>query len=214
MTLSGVVFFPQAMLPLHIFEPRYRQMLEDVLEGERIFCVAGQNESLVEDDGRFEPPYEIASVGIVRASHQNENGTSNLILQGLTRVRVRRIIQEEPYRLAEIEPLASEPGAEPDVLSANKRRLIKVLKSHARLGGRVPEEVLNFLETVDDADAVIDLAAFTLCSNDEEKQHLLETLDTAQRYTAYMNYLSAENARLALDKQLRGELDADDADRN
>lgn len=214
MTLSGVVFFPQAMLPLHIFEPRYRQMLEDVLEGERIFCVAGQNESLAEDDGRFEPPYEIASVGIVRASHQNDDGTSNLILQGLTRVRVRRIIREEPYRLAEIEPLICEPGTDPETLAAQKRQLIKVLKSHARLGGRVPEEVLAFLEKVDDADAVIDLAAFTLCSDDDEKQHLLEILDTQRRYAAYLDYLSGENARLALDKQLRGELKPGDADRN
>lgn len=214
MTLSGVVFFPQAMLPLHIFEPRYRKMLEDVLEGERIFCVAGQNESLAQDDGRFEPPFEIASVGIVRASHQNDDGTSDLILQGITRVRVKRIVCEEPYRMAEVEPLPSEPGAPDEVLSASKTRLLRVLKSHRKLGGQVPDEVLNFLESLNDVDAVIDLAAFTLCADKEEKQHLLETLDTAQRYSNYTDYLAAENARLALDKQLRGELGADDADRN
>ena len=67
MTLPNVTFFPQALMPLHIFEPRYRQMLKDVLATNRLFAIAGLNEKLIGLENQFEPPYRIASVGIVRA---------------------------------------------------------------------------------------------------------------------------------------------------
>src|ERR1035437_4036916 len=80
MTLPNVVFFPQALLPLHIFESRYRQMLRDVLASDRLFAVAGLD---VQQAGRrFEPPHRIAGVGMVRACQKNDNGTSNLLIQG------------------------------------------------------------------------------------------------------------------------------------
>ena len=55
MTLPEVAFFPQALLPLHIFEPRYRAMLKDVLATHRLFAVAGLNTHA--DTQQFEPPH-------------------------------------------------------------------------------------------------------------------------------------------------------------
>src|SRR6266498_3423213 len=86
MTLPNTAFFPQALMPLHIFEPRYRQMLRDVLASNRIFAVAGMNLERLSEPGSFEPSYRVAGVGIVRACQKNDNGTSNLLLQGLCRV--------------------------------------------------------------------------------------------------------------------------------
>ena len=94
MTLPGVAFFPQALLPIHIFEPRYRQMLRDVLATDRLFAVAGIDPRKPND---FEPPHRIASMGIVRACQENKDGTANLLLQGLARVEIQSIISDEPY---------------------------------------------------------------------------------------------------------------------
>src|SRR5882757_5542155 len=100
MTLPDVAFFPQALMPLHIFEPRYREMLRDVLSTNRLFAVAGLNAR--DDTGRFEPLYRVATIGIVRACQGNEDGTSNLLLQGLARVEVKGIVREHPYRSVRI----------------------------------------------------------------------------------------------------------------
>ena len=102
MTLSQTVLFPQAMMPLFIFEPRYREMLSTVLEGDRIFAVAALDER-DEDAEVLETPYSIAGVGVVRACKQNPDGTSNLILQGLARVKFENFVCEEPYRRARIQ---------------------------------------------------------------------------------------------------------------
>jgi Lon protease-like protein len=111
MTLPNLAFFPQALLPLHIFEPRYRRMLTDVLETNRIFAVACLDTGAAAASLSSEPPHRVACIGLVRACQKNDNGTSNLLLQGLCRVSIEAIVSEEPYRRIRIRALASEPGA-------------------------------------------------------------------------------------------------------
>ena len=96
MTLPGIVFFPKAMVPLRIFESRYRQMLADVIEGHRMFALLGLDEKAAADTDALEPPFMTASAGIIRWSKMNSDGTSNLILQGVSRIRVLDFVREEP----------------------------------------------------------------------------------------------------------------------
>src|SRR5205814_10186063 len=83
MTLRDATLFPQALLPLYIFEPRYRRMLADMLRSERMFSVAMQK------PGRTrETPCSVAGLGLIRVSVGHDDGTSHLILQGLARVEI------------------------------------------------------------------------------------------------------------------------------
>lgn len=107
MVLSGVPLFPHALLPLHIFEPRYRAMLAHALAGERMFAVATARPG-VSEARRPAHIFPVAGVGLVRACVGNPDGTSQLILQGLTRVRFTEFVQEKPFFIARIEPLTSD----------------------------------------------------------------------------------------------------------
>jgi len=150
MTLQGTALFPQALMPLHIFEPRYRQMLRDVLASNRLFAVAGLDVQRASDPTAFEPPCRVATVGIVRACQKNDNGTSNLLLQGLCRVEVLSIAHDEPYRRIRVRALSSSAGAssvENESLRAELARLISVKLRLAPGGGK---EMADFLRTVDD----------------------------------------------------------------
>src|SRR5512140_1667725 len=91
MTLPNTVFFPQALLPLHIFEPRYREMLRDVLASNRLFAIAHLDVARLEKADLVEPLHAIASVGIIRACQKGDHDTSNLLLQGICRVAVKKI---------------------------------------------------------------------------------------------------------------------------
>src|SRR5213595_2126097 len=88
MTLPNTVFFPQALLPMHIFEPRYRQMLRDVLARDRLFAIGHLDVTAHHPPDEFEPIHTVASVGIIRACQKGDHDTSNLLLQGLCRVEV------------------------------------------------------------------------------------------------------------------------------
>src|ERR1700679_174128 len=95
MTLPNVAFFPQALLPLQIFEPRYRRMLRDVLATNRLFAVACLDADAVASGGQFEPPHRVACIGLVRACQKNDDGTSRVLLPGLCRVAIGAIVRDE-----------------------------------------------------------------------------------------------------------------------
>jgi Lon protease-like protein len=122
MTLPSATLFPQALLPLYIFETRYRQMLADTLKAKRMFSVAMQK------PGRSrETPCPVAGLGLIRVSVDHEDGTSHLILQGLTRVELMETVQYKPYRVQCIRPLQAKlvDNVVIDALLAKVHELVK-----------------------------------------------------------------------------------------
>ncbi len=209
MTLPDVSFFPQALMPLHIFEPRYRHMLRDVLSTNRLFAVAGLDPQQLGEPGAFEPPHRIATVGIVRACQKSGNGTSNLLLQGLARVEIVDIVSDEPYRRARLRALASQPGAADDENRLLRRELSRLLSLKLKLAASGAAEMAKFLRTVDDPEAFVDIAAFSLCDDPVLRQRLLETLDVHRRLDLFNRQLRREVEALKLRLKLQGRLPDD-----
>lgn len=210
MTLPDTVFFPQAMLPLHIFEPCYRKMLKDVLSNHRMFAV-----SSVASPGEIYPsspdrPRRVATAGIIRACKEHADGTANLLLQGLCRVKFTKTLSESPYRSAAIKILPSVPGQNLEKLLRLKGRLLGCIGVKRRLGGTIPGDVLSLLKSIEEPDILIDLAAFSLCDDQALKQRLLETVDTSERLELFIDKLGRDIADIRLRRKLQGRLDDED----
>ena len=214
MTLPNVAFFPQALMPLHIFEQRYRQMLSDVLASDRLFAVAGLDTLGLHHPGHSEPPHRIASVGIIRACQKNENGTSNLLLQGLCRVEIAEILGDHPYRRIRVRALASQPGATSDENDLLRRDLSRLIRLKLKLAATGPDAMDAFLSTVDDPEAFVDIAAFSLCEDSKVKQKLLETLNVHRRLQLFSAQIRAEITELKLRRKLQGKLPDDKISNN
>ncbi len=103
MVLPDCVLLPRETLPLHIFEPRYRMMLQDVLEGSRSFCVAR-----IRPGSLTEEAEEIACAGYVTLAKKQDDGTSNLQIEGAARVRLKPAVEEQPYPFFDISPIESD----------------------------------------------------------------------------------------------------------
>src|SRR5438477_11229505 len=104
--LPGAVLFPHALLPLYIFETRYREMLAYALAHERMFCVAlirPESAQWKSEDDFF----DIGTIGLIRTCVGRDDGTSNLILQGLQSECVADFVQLHPFPTAELEALHS-----------------------------------------------------------------------------------------------------------
>lgn len=214
MTLPQVAFFPQALMPLHIFEPRYSRMLKDVLATDRLFAVAGLDEKLLAERAHFEPPHRVASVGIVRACQKNGNGTSNLLLQGLCRVEVLEIVADAPYRRVKIRALASQSGGSKTENARLRTEISRLLALKHKLGAELSREMTDFLRGIDDPETFIDLAAFNLCDCHLVKQKLLETLNIQARLRLFARQLRGEIDSLKLQRKLQGGLASENIDRN
>jgi ATP-dependent Lon protease len=218
MTLPSATLFPQALLPLYIFEPRYRQMLSDMLRTERMFSVAMQKPGRVR-----EAPCAVAGLGLIRVSVGHEDGTSHLILQGLARVQIVGTIQIRPYRVASIRPLQASP-ADNVVIDALIAKVHELVEDRIRLGpfpfpfsalknpggskkkGAAepkisPKEILNYLESLPDADQVADLVTCALLPGAAERQTILETVPLEQRLKHLIHFLMEEIRRCRKDDQ-------------
>ena len=194
MTLRGVVLFPKAMMPLRIFEERYRQMLDDVLNTTRIFGIVCEREDVAEDEIHLEHPFGVATAGLIRVSKKHDDGTSFVLLQGINRVKVKGIVQEMPYRIIEAEEIKSIHN---DYSQDTRKEIEEALEQNKLLGGEVTDEMLEFLNPLDDDDAFVDLAAFTLCRHTLRKQAMLEVEDLSKRASMLLTDLHRENDRLA-----------------
>jgi Lon protease-like protein len=211
MTLRDVVFFPKAMMPLRIFEDRYRQMLQDVIAGNRIFAIVAERENLSPGEEVDEPPFEVATAGVIRVSKKNEDGTSFVLLQGIERLRVRHIVQEEPYRVLKVEPWETVVDGEVDLI---RQELLSEMKTNKELGGEVTEDVLEYLRPLDDVVAFVDLAAFTLCKHVVRKQAMLEVQKISKRAQMLIDDLRRANKELKLYKDLLGDQPDSGSNRN
>src|SRR5437764_12310550 len=142
--LPGALLFPHALLPLYVFESRYRQMLKHALSHHRMFCVALIKPHCAEWHSTADF-FHTAGVGLIRACVSRSDGTSNLILQGLERVQLTDFEKEAPFPIAMIEPLESDgmPSIETEALAAKRLELYSNLKG----GGRrqLPPTVHSYL---------------------------------------------------------------------
>ena len=195
MPLPGALLFPNALLPLHIFEPRYQQMLEHALREHRMFCVAlvKPQRSQWRSTGDF---FHVAGVGLIRACVGSGDGTSNLILQGLRRVRFTGFQQSAPFPIARIELLESESSSsvETDALGAKVIELYSKLK---RAGRQLPEKVDKYLSHLSDTEMLADLMAATFINDPFRRQQILEELAVNQRLRLIIQYLREETGSAA-----------------
>ncbi|MBV9488579.1 MAG: LON peptidase substrate-binding domain-containing protein [Verrucomicrobia bacterium] len=179
MALPNAVLFPHSLLPLHIFELRYRKMLAYSLDGERMFSV-GLLRQGIEEAGQITDLHPIAGVGLIRACVGNDNGTSNLVLQGLARIRLVAWVQDEPFRIARIEVVESRVPhlIEADALSAKVKELCARIE---QLGTPLPGNLMEQLKQIDDHDVLADVVAAAFINDTQHRQQLLEAQDVNER---------------------------------
>jgi Lon protease-like protein len=176
MTLPNAILFPQALLPLYIYEPRYRAMLKQSLENQRMFAVAlpqaSANPKLV--------PNRVAGVGLIRACVDKSDGSSNLILQGVSRVRFTDFVQEKPFYVGRIEVLTTEESHALEV-EALSVKVLEMIGSMHDSGDIQAEGILKFLNEIRDYDALADIVTYSFIEDVASKQDILETLNLRQR---------------------------------
>src|SRR5688500_2936810 len=120
--LPNVVLFPRAVLPLHIFEERYKAMTADALRGDRQIAMALLRPGWERDYYQKPAVEPVVCIGTILTHEKLPDGKYNFLLQGHTRARVVREIPGKPYRLATLEPIAETEVMEID-LEAERRLL-------------------------------------------------------------------------------------------
>ena len=190
MPLPGAVLFPHVLLPLYIFEPRYCKMLGHALRNHRMFCVTLVKPSCPDWDAT-EDFFHFATAGLIRACVERGDGTSNLILQGLQRVRFTGFEQEKPFPVATIDVVESRDTTtvETEALGAKVVELYGSLKHDRR---QLPAKLDQYLSELRDLEMLADLMASTFVNDPLRRQGLLEERSLNQRLRFLIRYLRDE----------------------
>jgi Lon protease-like protein len=189
MLLPDCTLFPHGGLPLYIFEERYRLMLAEALAGDCVFAVGR-----VRDDGDKETISPVGTAGLIRASREREDGTSELLLHGVIRVRFVEWLDDKPYPCALIEPLLSEPmdGRKGEAAMATLRGTVE--DGIAHLPEEVRAGVTQLLNQADEPGLMADLVAQQFVHEPELRQKLLETLSPGERISLICGFFEGLKA--------------------
>lgn len=208
MTLPNAILFPQVMLPLFIFEPRYKKMLKDSLESHRTFAIAMQQTGKPKGT-----PASIAGLGLIRAAVTHEDGTSHLILQGLARIELEETVKQRPYRLMTFRQLETKANNSLAV-GALTEKVLDLVAERFKQGFPFPilnqllkmdvqgekasphsaslDNIIEYLGKLENPDQLADLVSCTLLAVPTQRQTILETVDLELRLQHLIQFLMAD----------------------
>jgi ATP-dependent Lon protease len=193
--LPQVVLFPNAVLPLHVFEPRYRAMLADCLASHGALVIA---QLLAGEDEHGRPRIApVAGGGIVVEHQPLPDGRSNIVVRGQARLRLEELDPEDPprraYRVARATVLhdlpVSVPERERTALAAAATMFAGEVKKH--------DPTFNFkLPQTTDAGELADLCAYQLVIDSGSRQAVLEEPDPRARVEMVLNHLALQHGAM------------------
>lgn len=187
MLLPDCSLFPHGGLPLYIFEPRYRKMLEDALEGDCFFAVG---RLLSADPGDpADRLAEVGTIGLVRVSRESEDGTSQLLLHGVMRVRFTEWHDDHDYPYASIEPVISVFTPENQAIAAMKTLRGAVEDAVRSLPTEVQAAVLAVVDQAPDPGVMTDIVSQQYIHEPDLRQRLLAMESISARIPLICEFL-------------------------
>jgi Lon protease-like protein len=190
--LPNVVLFPHVMQPLHIFEPRYRQMTADALAGDRLLALVLLRPGWEADYQARPAVHPVACLGRIVAHQRLDDGRFNILLRGLCRVRLGHETDAgKLYRVARAELLAEDTGPGGQAARRLRRKLSRTVPRWFPAQPAVLEQFRRLLRTELPLGALGDIIAFALPLDPAIKQELLEELSAGQRVRRLLACLEA-----------------------
>lgn len=190
--LPSAVLFPHTVIPLHIFEPRYRALVKDALAGDRIMALAQLEPGWEGNYGGRPPLQPMMCAGLIIWDEQVEEGRYNILLQGVCRVRMSgELAGDKLYREVSAQALPDLPYQGPE-----EEQLRQAV---FELAGRVPPSFAeNLLPVAARAlgGTLADVVASAIIPEAERRQELLAELDVKRRLEAVMEDIGELIGRL------------------
>src|SRR3954462_6695269 len=200
--LRDVVVFPHMVIPLFVGRPKSIKALEAAMEeGKNVVLVA--QKSAAKDEPNPEDLYDVGTVSTILQMLKLPDGTVKVLVEGVQRARIERVLTDKPNFEAEIELIAAE---EPDSteVEAMRRTRLGQFDQYVNLNKKIPPEVLPSLSGIDGAGRLSDTIAAHLPLKLEQKQQILEMFNVGRRLEQLLQLLETEIDIMQVEKRIRG----------
>jgi Lon protease-like protein len=193
--LPNLVLFPAVIQPLHIFEPRYRQLMADALADDRLMALALLQPGWEDNYYQSPPIYPVVCLAKIFQEELLPDGRYNLLVQGMCRARVlEEVSSAKPYRRARVQPLRDvrlESAVSEHLL---REELAEQLRAWFASQPAALRQLRKLLQTELPLGTLCDVFSFALDLESELKQRLLEEVDVERRARALLEHMEGKAA--------------------
>ena len=200
--LRDVVVFPHMVVPLFVGRPKSIKAMEVAMEGAKNILLATQK-SASEDEPLFEDLYKVGCLASILQMLKLPDGTVKVLVEGVERASIEKLCNNQDYLSVKCTPQVHEVSQGPE-LEALRRALLNQFEQFVKLNKKVPSELINSLNGVEDFGRLADTIAAHLPLKIEDKQHVLETPLIIQRMEMLLAHIETELDILQVEKRIRG----------
>jgi Lon protease-like protein len=186
--LPNVLLFPNMVVPLHIFEERYKRMVSDCLQGNRLLGLFLLKPGW-DEEGAVPTPYDVGGMGRITRAARYPNGTMDILLSGLARVHVLNYVQEKPYLIAEVEMWPDEPD-DSEGVEALTRRMVGLFERFVVAKAGEGHELLKNLKLLASPIDLLHLVVTNMPLDVHQKQEILNLHPIDERVTMMITFLN------------------------
>ena len=211
--LRNIVAFPFIVVPLAVGIPRSVKLIEEAAEGNRLIGMVAMTDPSVEEPGIGET-HTVGTVGIIHKVVSTDDGSLQVIVQGLERFRINEWLTDEPYLKAKVElvpevipqTLDGEQGDDSGrslEMEALKRNLLDSLRHLVSLTPQLPEQIVEFINKLDDPRYMVYLTAANIRMTMDQAQEILGQDDFVEKMRSLITILTKELEILELGQKIR-----------
>jgi uncharacterized protein len=195
--LPNCVLLPGGLLPLHVFEPRYRDLTRDCLAGNQLMAIARLRPGYETSYYGRPPVFDRCGVGRIICSEELPDGRFALLLRGVARVEIaRELPADRAYRLVEARMLADQ-ACDRNEAKDTHRRLIHLCDRLAEVIEKGGPQLKDLVRSVEDPGACADAIAAALVMDADARQELLEAVNPMIRLQRTLGHVSHMLCELA-----------------
>ncbi|MCJ7803673.1 MAG: endopeptidase La [Desulfobacterales bacterium] len=205
--LRGTVLFPDLILPIMVGRKKSVKLIDDAMDSDRIIGVITQKRSEIEDPKETDL-YSVGVAALILRMIRELDGSQRVIVQGVSRIKVKEYIQREPYFKARSEVLDEglAQGVEIEALMMNLKNLFQ---RAVELAPYLTSELGTMVSNIKSPSILADLIASNLNISTTEKQGILETFDIRERLTKVHLFLNKEVQVLELGNKIQSQVKED-----
>lgn len=205
--LRGTVLYPDLILPIMVGRKRSVKLIDDAMDGDRIIGVVTQKRSEVEDPKEGDL-YSVGVAALILRMIRELDGSQRVIVQGISRVRIKEFSQTAPYYKAKVEP-AEEIYARGVEIEALMMNLKNLFQRAVELAPYLTAELGTMVNNIKAPHILADLIASNLNISTNEKQSILETFDVRERLAKVHLLLNKEVQVLELGNKIQNQVKED-----
>jgi ATP-dependent Lon protease len=207
--LYEAALFPKMVLPLVVMQGESIKLVDEAMSRDRIIgLVVSRKQENVRPDPDSEDLAKVGCSALILKMAKNEDNRAQMLVQGLTRFKVKRFVEGKPYLQAEVEHF-EDIEHKNDETSALMGNLIKQFARVVELSPGLPPEIGQMAASIKEPGTLADMVASTINSSPEEKQSILELQDATQRLTAVTKLTNHQLNILELGNKIQSQVKGD-----